>query len=179
MTTPTPEEQKVAQPSATGTPPQVGTRPGEVMPARPRSASSPRMERHAALKSDRGQTRIADGVVAKIAGLAAREIPGVQAMGKGLSRTIGGLRSLLPGTSEESLVTQGVSVEVGERQAAVDLDIVVYYGQSIVEVSEAVRRNVIERIESLTGLEVTEVNIFVDDLYVEGEREEQREPRVQ
>lgn len=52
------------------------------------------------------------------------------------------------------------------------------YGQSIVEVSEAVRRNVIERIESMTGLEVTEVNIMVDDLFVEGEGEP-AETRVQ
>ena len=61
-----------------------------------------------------------------------------------------------------------MSVEVGERQAAVDIDIVVYYGNSIVEVADAIRQNVIERIESMTGLEVVEVNVGVDDLYLEG-----------
>ena len=67
-----------------------------------------------------------------------------------------------------------------ERQAAIDLDIVTYYGQSIVEIAEAVRRNVIERIEGMTGLEVTEVNVNVDDLFVEGDHAEQRSPaRVQ
>ncbi|MBJ7600463.1 MAG: Asp23/Gls24 family envelope stress response protein [Candidatus Dormibacteraeota bacterium] len=67
-----------------------------------------------------------------------------------------------------------MTVKVGERQAAVDLDIVTYYGQSIVEVSEAIRRNVIERIEGMVGLQVTEVNITVDDLYFEGESERQK-----
>ena len=72
-----------------------------------------------------------------------------------------------------------MSVEVGERQAAIDLDVVTYYGQSIVEVTEAVRRNVIDRVEGMTGLEVTEVNVAVDDLHIEGEPEEPKEPRVQ
>ena len=47
------------------------------------------------------------------------------------------------------------------------------------EVTEAIRRNVIDRVEGMTGLEVTEVNIAVDDLHIEGEPEEPKEPRVQ
>lgn len=151
----------------------------ESVPSRAAGPLAPRQGHHASLQTDRGNTRIADGVVAKIAGMAAREIPGVQAMGKGLTRTFAGLRARVPGTTEEALATQGVSVEVGERQAAVDLDIVTYYGQSIVEVTEAVRRNVIERIEGMTGLEVTEVNILVDDLYVDGDLQESGPARVQ
>jgi uncharacterized alkaline shock family protein YloU len=101
-------------------------------------------------------------------------------MGKGFARAMGGLRARVPGQQTEDQTTQGVSVEVGERQAAIDLDIVTYYGQSIVEVTEAVRRNVIERIEGMTGLQVTEVNIMVDDLFVEGEPQPTTaEPRVQ
>ena len=73
---------------------------------------------------------------------------------------------------------RGVHVEVGERQAAVDLDIVVVYGASIVDVANAVRENVIGRVEAMTGLEVTEVNVTVDDVYL-GELEEPAEPRVQ
>jgi uncharacterized alkaline shock family protein YloU len=134
--------------------------------------------RHASLTTERGNTRIADGVVLKIAALAAKEIPGVHEMGKGFARAMGGLRTHLPGQTEDQS-TQGVSVEVGERQAAIDLDIVTYYGQSIVEVTEAVRRNVIERIESMTGLEVKEVNIMVDDLFVEGETQAPTATRVQ
>ena len=122
---------------------------------------------------------IADGVVAKIAGLATREIPGVYDMGKGVGRTFGALRSRVPGGSGQPSVTQGVSVEVGERQAAIDLDVVTYYGQSIVEVTEAIRLNVIDRVQGMTGLEVIEVNIAVDDLHIEGEAEEPKEPRVQ
>jgi uncharacterized alkaline shock family protein YloU len=136
-------------------------------------------QRAAKLTTEYGTTVIADGVVAKIAGLAAREIPGVYNMGKGMGRTFGALRSRVPGATSQPSATQGVSVEVGERQAAIDLDVVTYYGQSIVEVTEAVRRNVIDRVEGMTGLEVTEVNVAVDDLHIEGEPEEPLEPRVQ
>jgi uncharacterized alkaline shock family protein YloU len=119
------------------------------------------------LVTDMGKTLISDGVVAKVAGFAAREIPGVHSMGAGLARRMGQLRSLVPGSADAS--RQGVSVEVGEREAAVDLDLVTYYGQSIADVSEAVRRNVIDRVQAMTGLRVVEVNINVDDVYVEGE----------
>lgn len=122
------------------------------------------------LKTDHGTTSIASSVVAKIAALATQEIPGVQAMGKSLTRTFGSLKSKMPGASQAA--SQGVSVEVGERQAAVDIDIVVYYGNSIVEVAEAIRHNVIDRIESMTGLEVVEVNVGIDDLYLEGDDED-------
>ncbi|MDQ6772231.1 MAG: Asp23/Gls24 family envelope stress response protein [Candidatus Dormibacteraeota bacterium] len=171
------------------TPTESGTVAGATADAGQRSPRSTRpvgsptsgAPRHASLQSERGSTRIADGVVAKIAGLAAREIPGVQEMGKGFARTVGGLRSLVPGGAPDSKdATQGVSVAVGEREAAIDLDIVTYYGQSIVEVTEAVRRNVIERIESMTGLEVKEVNIMVDDLHVDDDSAPQeQESRVQ
>ena len=136
-------------------------------------------QRAATLTTEHGTTVIADGVVAKIAGLAAREIPGVYDMGKGMGRTFGALRARVPGTTDQASPTQGVSVEVGERQAAIDLDVVTHYGQSIVEVTEAIRSNVIGRVEGMTGLEVTEVNIAVDDLHIEGEPEEPKEPRVQ
>ena len=150
---------------------------GTASPAPTAALATP--QQAAKLTTEHGTTVIADGVVAKIAGLAAREIPGVYNMGKGMGRTFGALRSRVPGTSSQPAATQGVSVEVGERQAAIDLDVVTYYGQSIVEVTEAVRRNVIDRVEGMTGLEVTEVNVAVDDLYIEGEAEEPKEPRVQ
>jgi uncharacterized alkaline shock family protein YloU len=123
-----------------------------------------------ALHTEHGTTTIASSVVAKIAALATQEIPGVQAMGKSLTRTFGSIRSKVPGASQAE--TQGVTVEVGERQAAVDIDIVVQYGHSIVEVAEAIRQNVIDRLEDMTGLEVVEVNVGVDDLYLEGSEDE-------
>jgi uncharacterized alkaline shock family protein YloU len=165
----------------------AGTLGSEMRPASqtgPRGTAVARasfpMHAHAHLQSDRGNTHIADGVVSKIAGLAAREIPGVQSMGKGLSRTLGAFRQKVTRASDEDLATQGISVEVGERQAAIDIDIVTYYGQSIAEVSQAVRENVIERVEGMTGLEVTEVNISVDDLFVDADGDAgQAAPRVQ
>jgi uncharacterized alkaline shock family protein YloU len=133
---------------------------------------------HAALTSEHGATSIADTVVAKIAGMAAQEIPGVHSMGTGFARRMGQVRSMVPGTADTPVANQGVSVEVGEREAAIDLDLVTWYGQSIVEVTEAVRDNVLQRVGGMTGLKVVEVNINVDDIYVEGEREEPRESRV-
>lgn len=135
----------------------------------------------ASLTSDAGTTHIADTVVAKIAGLATREIPGVHSMGRGLARRMGQLRAMVPGQPEEQTsAAQGVSVEVGEKEAAVDLDVVTYYGESIADVADSVRRNVIERVEGMTGLRVVEVNINVDDIFVEGEQSgEEEESRVQ
>ncbi|WP_435239994.1 Asp23/Gls24 family envelope stress response protein [Streptomyces sp. YPW6] len=111
---------------------------------------------------DCGRTSIADVVVVKIAGMAAREIPGVHDMGGGLSRTIGAVRDRVPGGRPN--VGRGVKVEVGERQTAIDLELVVEYGVSIKELASAVRENVILAVERITGLEVVEVNIAIDDV---------------
>ncbi|MGW0535357.1 Asp23/Gls24 family envelope stress response protein [Streptomyces sp. NPDC003032] len=110
----------------------------------------------------RGKTSIADVVVVKIAGMAAREIPGVFDMGGGLSRTIGAVRDRVPGGRPN--VGRGVKVEVGERQTAIDLDIVVEYGVPITDVAHDVRENVISAVERITGLEVVEVNVAVNDV---------------
>jgi uncharacterized alkaline shock family protein YloU len=131
-----------------------------------------------ALETEQGSTRISGGVVAKIAGLAARDIPGVFSMGSSMARRVGQLKSLIPGSGEAA--DQGVNVEVGEREAAIDLNIVTWYGQSIVDVSDAVRRNVIGQVEGMTGLRVVEVNIQVDDIQVETPQDTQKtETRVQ
>jgi len=119
-------------------------------------------DRGSDLVTEQGRTSIADSVVAKIAGVAAREISGVHAMGGGTSRAIGAIRDAV-GTPSAS---QGVNVEVGERQAAIDLTLVVEYGAPIIDLAEGVRSNVISRTERMTGLEVTEVNITVDDVYL-------------
>jgi uncharacterized alkaline shock family protein YloU len=133
------------------------------------------------LVTARGKTSIADSVVAKIAGISAREVSGVHNMGTGAVRAVGAIRERIPGAGGgASSPAQGVKVEVGERQAAVDVDLVVDYGVSIVDVAEAVRQNVISRIEGMTGLEVTEVNVSVDDIWMgEEESGEEEEPRVQ
>jgi uncharacterized alkaline shock family protein YloU len=132
-----------------------------------------------ALMSESGKTAIADSVVSKIAGIAAREVSGVHQMGAGTARAFGAVKERLPGMSGgSSSATQGVSVEVGETQAAVDLDIVAEYGVSIPDVASSVRQNVIQRVQSMTGLEVTEVNVSVDDIYL-GDEGSDEESRVQ
>lgn len=117
-----------------------------------------------------GRTTIAPSVVQKIAGIAAREVSGVYAMGSGASRAFGALRERIPGggTSGASTVA-GVAVEVGEKQAAIDLDVVVEYGVAIADLAAAVRRNVIGAVERMTGLEVIEVTISVNDIHLAGE----------
>ncbi|MEU6116214.1 Asp23/Gls24 family envelope stress response protein [Streptomyces sp. NPDC047117] len=125
----------------------------------------------------RGRTTIADGVVEKIAGMAARDVLGVHAMGSGLSRTFGAVRDRVPGGRS---VTRGVKAEVGEVQTALDLEIVVEYGVAIGEVARAVRENVISAVERMTGLEVVEVNIAVSDVKLPDEEEEdETESRLQ
>jgi uncharacterized alkaline shock family protein YloU len=116
-------------------------------------------------ETNHGKTTIAASVVQKIAGIAAREISGVYSMGGGVSRAFGALRERIPGGSGTSS-TSGVQVEVGEKQAAIDLDIVVEYGASIVDLARAVRRNVISGVERMTGLDVIEVNIAVNDIHL-------------
>ncbi|MFE4337309.1 Asp23/Gls24 family envelope stress response protein, partial [Streptomyces sp. NPDC056831] len=77
-------------------------------------------------------------------------------------------------------VTRGVSVEVGEVQAAIDLEIVVDYGVSITDVASDVRENVISAVERMAGLEVVEVDIAVSDVKLPDEEdEEEQRQRVQ
>ncbi|WP_237522857.1 Asp23/Gls24 family envelope stress response protein [Streptomyces sp. SID1328] len=127
----------------------------------------------------RGRTTIADGVVEKIAGMAARDAVGVYAMGSGISRTIGAMRDRVPGGTKA--VTRGVKAEVGEVQTALDLEIVVEYGYPIGDVSRAVRENVITAVERMTSLEVVEVNIAVSDVHLPDDDEDQEpeQPRIQ
>ena len=126
--------------------------------------------------SDRGATSIGDAVVTKIAGIAAQEVEKVQ-MGGGTAAAVGGFLSSVTGsvtggnsTGGGANLTSGVSVEVGENEAAVDLTMAVEYGTPIPQTTEAVRNNVINRVESLTGLRVTEVNITVNDVQFPEER---------
>jgi uncharacterized alkaline shock family protein YloU len=111
-----------------------------------------------------GRTTVADTVVQKIAGRAAREVSGVHDFGGGASRTFGALTERIPGGRASS--SRGVTVEVGEKQAAVDLEVVVEYGVPIGQLAQSIRRNVISAVEQMTGLEVVEVNINVNDLHL-------------
>jgi uncharacterized alkaline shock family protein YloU len=126
--------------------------------------------------ADRGTTTIDDSVVAKIAGIATREVDGVASMGGTVSGAVAGVVGRIRG---EEHATSGVGVEVGTRQAAVDITITVQYPATITEVASSVRDNVIDRIEKLTGLDVVEVNIAVTDLAFPGGEEEGEERRVE
>ncbi len=112
-----------------------------------------------------GKITVAQTVVQKIAGMACREISGVYAMGTGGTRAFGAIRERIPG-SQGPNVAQGVGVEVGEAQAAVDLDIVIEYGVSVADVGRSIQRNVKQAIERMTGLDVVEVNVTIDDVHL-------------
>lgn len=120
------------------------------------------------LQTDRGNTTINDAVVTSIAGMAVREISGVEPEVEGTrlpgdsSPTVGEFFGRVTGSGRGA---RGVSVEVGETQAAVNLTVTVPYGRSIPEITKEMRNNVIRRVEKLTGLEVTEVNITVKDVF--------------
>jgi len=130
------------------------------VPTGPDAASSPTR-----LHTDQGRISVAQSVVQKIAGMACREISGVHRMGTSTGRAFGALRERIPGSSGPN-VAQGVGVEVGETQAAIDLDIVVEYGVSIADLGRSIQRNVKQSVERMTGLEVVEVNVNVDDVYL-------------
>jgi uncharacterized alkaline shock family protein YloU len=125
-----------------------------------RSASSP-------LQSDKGTTTIQDAVVSNIAAMAVAEVDGIDPSHGGTrlpgdtSPTVGEFVGRVTGGTGR---TRGISVEVGEEQTALDLTVNVIYGRPIHQVTNAVRENVIRRVESLTGLEVNEVNITVNDV---------------
>lgn len=104
--------------------------------------------------NDVGSIRIADEVVGIIAGLAATEISGVAGMSGGL---VGGIAEMLG----KKNLAKGVKVEVGEREAAVDLHLIVEYGVRIPDVALQVQENVKRAIEAMTGLDVVEVNIHI------------------
>jgi uncharacterized alkaline shock family protein YloU len=112
------------------------------------------------LVGERGRTTISESVVSQIAGMAAQEVDGVH-MGGSASRAAGGIIGNITGSEGQ---TRGVSVEIGTTEAAIDLTMGVEYGRNILEVVEEVRRRISERVQSLTGLRVTELNATISDI---------------
>lgn len=126
---------------------------------------SPTAANNAAAKqtaTSRGTTTVADGVVAKVAGIAAQDIPGVFALGGGAARALGSLREAVG----QKDLTQGVSVEVGQTQVAVDVTIVVEYPHPLQKVADAVRDAIYAAVEDVVGMEVTEVNVAITDIHI-------------
>ena len=120
------------------------------------------------VSGEQGRTVIDDAVVAKIAGIATREVEGVYALGGGAARVVGAIRDALNSTD----LSQGVSVEVGERQVAVDITIVAAYPVSLQKVAADVRVAVYRAMEELVGMEVAEVNVTVNDVHIPSDDED-------
>lgn len=130
-------------------------------------ASLPAVRHDSPLLSANGTTTIADSVVAKIAGIAASEVSGVHALGGGASRAVSSLRERIPG--QKASVSQGVSVEVSEQTATVEVSAIVDYGVAIADVAAGVRANVIRAVEQMTGMTVSAVDVNVLDIYLPGD----------
>lgn len=156
------EEETRTTPATTGTP-------------SPRVDGAARRDLAGAAGEPHGKNTISDNVVAKVAGIAAREVTGVFALGGGASRALGAIR----GAVGQDDMTQGVKVEVGETQAAVDITIVVEYPAPIQQVADTVRRQVTTAITKLVGLDVVEVNVAVNDVHLPSDdQDEPVEARV-
>ena len=121
------------------------------------------------LETERGTTTIAEVVVTKVAGIAAREVGGVHRLGGAVARALGAVTQRLPGGDSS---TQGVSVEITDSDATVAVNVIVDYGESIPDVAQSIRDNVIRRIEATTGLHVAAVDVTVTDLFFPGDDED-------
>ncbi|MBS4030475.1 MAG: Asp23/Gls24 family envelope stress response protein [Clostridiales bacterium] len=121
------------------------------------------------IPTELGNIRIADEVVAIIAGLAATEVEGVAGMSGGIA---GGLADMLGKRN----LSKGVKVEVGEKQASIDVYIVVKFGARIPDVAWNIQENVKKAIESMTGLEILKINVHVQGVsFGTGKPEEEEE----
>jgi uncharacterized alkaline shock family protein YloU len=125
-----------------------------------------------------GKTVIDDTVVSKVAGIAAREVNGVHSLGGGAARAIGAIRD----TIGQRDLSQGVKVEVGEKQVAADITIVAEYPVELQQVAEGVRSSVSRALEQIVGMEVAEVNVTIQDVHIPGDdddNDDKKESRVE
>jgi uncharacterized alkaline shock family protein YloU len=111
-----------------------------------------------------GRTVIADPAAVRIAAVAARSVPGVYALGAGAGRALGALRDAVGGAEP----AQGVRVEIGQTQVAVDVSLIAEYGYPLNRLADAVRAAVYSAVSDLVGLEVIEVNVEISDVHVPG-----------
>lgn len=117
---------------------------------------------------DTGKIKIESDVVAMIAGLAAADTEGIASMSGGITE---GLAKRVSGKN----VTKGVRVEMGETETAIDLRVIVKYGFKIHEVAQNLQQNVKDAVESMTGLQVVEVNVHVEGVEIHKEQEEEQD----
>jgi uncharacterized alkaline shock family protein YloU len=126
-----------------------------------------RLRNNASIPAERGRTTIANEVVEKIAGIAAREVPGVYDLGGDAARLFSSVRERLH-LGEES-AAQGVSVKLEGKTAEIEVVIVIEFGFVVYSVTEKVREKVISSVENLLGLEVLAVDVTVDDVHIDDE----------
>jgi uncharacterized alkaline shock family protein YloU len=141
----------------------------------PTTSKAPAATAAAHTGSANGKNTIAEGVVSKVAGIAAREVPGVHDLGNGAARAIGAIRNAINAQDRG----QGVSVEVGEKQAAADITVVAEYPVELQKLADNIRRAVTEAITTVVGLEVTEVNVTISDVHIPSDDNDDNESRVQ
>jgi uncharacterized alkaline shock family protein YloU len=164
----------------------ASTETNTVAPSRRGTGDTHRAERAAqeeenasVLESEDGRTIIQNEVVAKIAGMAIREVEGVHSLAPfGAGQAFGRFTRRVTGKQMRDL---GVHVEMGKVEVAVDTRIIVTYGYSIIDTAREIRESVKERLVQMTGLKVVEINIEVVDLNFPSEsqqEEEKPEPRV-
>lgn len=136
-----------------------------------------RLRNNAELTADRGTTTIAPEVVEKVAGIAAREVPGVYDLGGDTARVFASIKERIGLGEPEAPSARGVSVRLEGTTATIDVTIVIEFGYVIHSVTEKVRAKVIGSVEYMLGLEVNEVNITVDDVHLaDGAAAEAEEP---
>jgi len=112
-----------------------------------------------------GDTTVTDGVIAKVAGLAVRDIPGVHALGGGAARVIGQLRDRIGQTD----LTQGIAVDVQDAGVAFQVTLVAEYGVPLQDVAAEVRAAISEAVRELVGRPVARVDVTVADIVLPGE----------
>jgi uncharacterized alkaline shock family protein YloU len=133
------------------------------------SAVVDRLRNDAEFTADRGTTRIEDEVVEKVAGIAARQVPGVHDLGGDTARFFASVKERV-GLGEAESGNRGVSVRLDGTTARITVTVEVEYGVQVYPVTEAVRTEVIKQVEGMLALTVAEVNIVVDDVHVPGSR---------
>jgi uncharacterized alkaline shock family protein YloU len=118
------------------------------------------MEENIMEMTDIGIVKISDEVVEVIAGLAASEIDGIVGMSTNL---VGGITKIL---TPKKNFSKGVKVNVGEDSASIEIYVIVTYGTKILDVAKKVQENVKKAVESMTGLKVEAVDVFVQSIVV-------------
>jgi uncharacterized alkaline shock family protein YloU len=126
-----------------------------------------RLRNNAELTADRGTTTISDEVVEKIAGFAAREVEGLYDLGGDVARIFSSVKERIGLGESNDQSDRGVTVRLDGKNAAIKIVVVLEYGYPVYSVTEQVRTKVIAAVEGLLGLDVTAVDIVVDDVHID------------